>query len=169
MRRLIHVSASLDKIRVWPPSPTGLQCRVLRAVCEGITVLNRPICLPLDLSVSDLKSSGLAGFKAFIWSNLCTRHIPEKLTPRGHHDWPVKRAIRTGCCSKESRPDWRRYARNRGEAHPRRGRLTSGCPRLPNFRLARSIRGRSPRTVGSPSKAAPALRRAVLQPDAVVR
>src|SRR5260370_35976290 len=24
-------------------------------------------------------------------SNLCTRHIPEKLTPRGHHDWPDKR------------------------------------------------------------------------------
>jgi hypothetical protein len=36
----------------------------------------------------------LAGFKAFIWSNLCTRHIPEKLTPRGHHDWPDKRATR---------------------------------------------------------------------------
>jgi hypothetical protein len=35
----------------------------------------------------------LAGFKAFIWSNLCRRHIPERLTPRGHHDWPDKRAI----------------------------------------------------------------------------
>jgi len=23
---------------------------------------------------------------AFIWSNLCTRHI--SLLPRGHHDWP---------------------------------------------------------------------------------
>jgi hypothetical protein len=28
---------------------------------------------PAALSVSDLKSSRLAGFKAFIWSNLCTR------------------------------------------------------------------------------------------------
>jgi hypothetical protein len=30
----------------------------------------------------------LAGFSAFIWSNLCTHHIPDKVTPRGHHDWP---------------------------------------------------------------------------------
>src|SRR5260370_40107295 len=29
--------------------------------------------------------------RSLIWSNLCTRHIPEKLTPRGHHDWPDKR------------------------------------------------------------------------------
>jgi hypothetical protein len=36
----------------------------------------------------------LAGFFAFIRSNLCTRHIQSKLTPRGHHDWPNKRAIR---------------------------------------------------------------------------
>jgi ankyrin repeat protein len=33
----------------------------------------------------------LAGFFAFIWSNLCTRHILGNLTPRGHHDWPDKR------------------------------------------------------------------------------
>ena len=32
----------------------------------------------------------MAGFFALIWSNLCTRHIPGKLTPRGHHDWPDK-------------------------------------------------------------------------------
>jgi len=24
-------------------------------------------------------------------ANLCTRHIPKKLTPRGHEDWPDKR------------------------------------------------------------------------------
>jgi hypothetical protein len=36
----------------------------------------------------------LAGLKAFIWPNLCTRHIPNKLTPRGHEDWPDKRATR---------------------------------------------------------------------------
>jgi len=37
--------------------------------------------------------------KAFIWSNLCTRHIQNKLTPRGHEDWPDKRATRRepGC------------------------------------------------------------------------
>ena|SRR6516162_5432304 len=28
----------------------------------------------------------MAGFFAFIWSNLCTRHIRDKLTPRGHHE-----------------------------------------------------------------------------------
>jgi hypothetical protein len=27
----------------------------------------------------------------FIRSNLCSRHIPDELTPRGHHDWPNKR------------------------------------------------------------------------------
>jgi hypothetical protein len=31
---------------------------------------------------------------ALIWSNLCTRHIPNKLTPRGHDDWPDKQTIR---------------------------------------------------------------------------
>jgi hypothetical protein len=36
----------------------------------------------------------LAGLKAFIWSNLCTRHNPKKLMPRGHHDWPDKRRTR---------------------------------------------------------------------------
>jgi hypothetical protein len=36
----------------------------------------------------------LAGFFAFIWSNLCTRHISGELAPRGHHDWPDKRATR---------------------------------------------------------------------------
>jgi len=36
----------------------------------------------------------LAGLKAFIWSNLCTRHIQNKLTPRGHEDWPDKRTTR---------------------------------------------------------------------------
>ena len=54
---------------------------------------NNFVC-PKNLSVSDLKSNGLAGFCAFIWSNLCTRYIREQLTPRGHHDWPDKRATR---------------------------------------------------------------------------
>ena len=35
--------------------------------------------------------SRLAGFLPFIWSNLCTRYILDKLTPRGHEDWPDKR------------------------------------------------------------------------------
>jgi hypothetical protein len=47
------------------------------------------ICLREKPSVSDLESGSLAGFFALIRSNLCTRHIPDKLTPRGHHDWPV--------------------------------------------------------------------------------
>jgi nicotinamidase-related amidase len=42
-------------------------------VCGVITVLNRPICSLRNFSVSDLKSERLAGLKAFIWSNLCTR------------------------------------------------------------------------------------------------
>jgi hypothetical protein len=54
------------------------------------------ICLREKPSVSDLESSSLAGFFAFIWSNLCTRHIPDKLTPRGHHDWPDKGVSRQG-------------------------------------------------------------------------
>ncbi len=32
--------------------------------------------------------------KRFIWSNLCTRHIPKQLTPHGYGDWPDKRATR---------------------------------------------------------------------------
>jgi hypothetical protein len=42
-----------------------------------------------------LKMNRLAVLKAFIRSNLCTRHIPNELTPRGHEDWPDKRATRT--------------------------------------------------------------------------
>jgi hypothetical protein len=53
-----------------------------------------PNLLPQNLSVSDLESSSLAGYFRFIRSNLCTRHIPNKLTPRGHHDWPDKRQNR---------------------------------------------------------------------------
>src|SRR5215471_6154693 len=39
-------------------------------------------------SISDLELDSLAGFFELIWSILCTRYIPDKLTPRGHHDWP---------------------------------------------------------------------------------
>jgi hypothetical protein len=56
------------------------------------------ICLPEKPSVSDLESSSLAGSFAFIRSNLCTRHIQSQLTPRGHHDWPNKRANRRCGC-----------------------------------------------------------------------
>src|ERR1051326_1665841 len=59
-----------------------------------MTVLNRPICFFRIFSASDLRSNRLAGLKAFIWSNLCMRHIPNKLTPRGHEDWPDKRTTR---------------------------------------------------------------------------
>jgi hypothetical protein len=41
-----------------------------------------------------LRIKRLAGFFAFIRSNLCTRHIQKKLTPRGHRDWPDKRLNR---------------------------------------------------------------------------
>jgi hypothetical protein len=60
-----------------------------------MAVLNRPICLHEKDNVSDLESGRSAGLKACVWSNLCTRHIPKKLTPRGHEDWPDKRATRT--------------------------------------------------------------------------
>src|ERR1700687_1024602 len=43
---------------------------------------------PADYSLNDLESNRLAGIFRVIWSNLCTRHIPDKLKPRGHHDWP---------------------------------------------------------------------------------
>ena len=33
-----------------------------------------------------LRIKRLAGFFAFIRSNLCTRHIQNRLTPRGHHE-----------------------------------------------------------------------------------
>ena len=39
-----------------------------------------------NLSVSDIRIKPMAGFFAFIRSNLCTRHIRDKLTPRGHHE-----------------------------------------------------------------------------------
>ena len=51
------------------------------------------ICRREKSSVSDLELGSLAGFFALIWSNLCTRYIQKKLTPRGHHDWPDKRVI----------------------------------------------------------------------------
>jgi hypothetical protein len=59
------------------------------------------ICWREKHSVSDLELSSLAGFFAFIWSNLCTRNIQKKITPRGHHDWPDKRAIRGSALSSE--------------------------------------------------------------------
>jgi hypothetical protein len=53
---------------------------------------NRPKSASQSLSVCDLESSSLAGYFRFIRSNLCTCHIPNKLTPHGHHDWPDKSA-----------------------------------------------------------------------------
>src|SRR5260370_38325039 len=41
------------------------------------------------------RMNGLAGSLPFIRSNLCTRHILNKITPRGHEDWPDKRCLRT--------------------------------------------------------------------------
>src|SRR6266852_6295184 len=77
--------------RLWVRIPeTELRRRQFR----GLGKKTGQICWREKLSVSDLESSSLAGFFALIWSNLCTRHIPDKLTPRGHHDWPDKRVLR---------------------------------------------------------------------------
>src|SRR5262249_38354548 len=46
---------------------------------------------------------------------LCTRHIPKKLKPRGHHDWPDKRPIRTLPGSLEGH----RGSHHAGTAHDR--------------------------------------------------
>src|SRR6516164_9105756 len=75
-------------------SPCRTSDLAFRRSSGRITVLNGPICLLRSFSVSDLNSNRLARLNAFIWSNLCTRHIPDKLTLRGHHDWPDKRATR---------------------------------------------------------------------------
>jgi hypothetical protein len=40
------------------------------------------------------KIKQIGRIKSVYLANLCTRHIPNKLTPRGHEDWPVKRATR---------------------------------------------------------------------------
>ena len=56
------------------------------------------ICWREKSSVSDFELSSLAGFFAHIRSNLCTRHIQKKLTPRGHHDWPDMGVIRQPDC-----------------------------------------------------------------------
>jgi hypothetical protein len=57
---------------------------------RGLGKKTGQICRREKSSVSDLELGSLAGFFALIWSNLCTRYIPDKLTPRGHHDWPDK-------------------------------------------------------------------------------
>ena len=62
--------------------------------CNGLGKKTGQICRREKSSVSDLELGSLAGFFALIWSNLCTRYIPDKLTPRGHHDWPDKGVIR---------------------------------------------------------------------------
>jgi hypothetical protein len=62
----------------------------VRSSCR-ITGKNRPFGLLRNLSVSDIRIKPMAGFSAFIWSNLCTRHILSELTPRGHQYWPDKR------------------------------------------------------------------------------
>jgi hypothetical protein len=60
------------------------------------------ICRREKSGLSDLELGSSAGFFALIWSNLCTRYIPDKLTPRGHHDWPDKGVFRQ--CHRSSRP-----------------------------------------------------------------
>jgi len=43
-----------------------------------------------------IKIKQIGRFQSVIWSNLCTRHIPIKLTLRGHDDWPDKQPSRLG-------------------------------------------------------------------------
>jgi hypothetical protein len=69
-------------------------CSMILSVAGESHKYTGQICLHEKFSVSDLESSSLAGIFAIIRSNLCTRHIQKELTPRGHHDWPDKRAIR---------------------------------------------------------------------------
>ena len=61
---------------------------------RGVDEINRPKCLNPNLKPKRYKIRHLAGFCRLIWSNLCTRHIQRKLTPRGHHDWPDKATTR---------------------------------------------------------------------------
>ena len=51
---------------------------------------------PKQLQRKRFTTSSLAGSFGLIRSNLCTRHILNKLTPRRHHDWPDKATIRPG-------------------------------------------------------------------------
>ena len=75
-----------------PLGDTGLWLRPQ----SGWLKITGQICLTLIFSVSALESNSLAGYFRHNRSNLCTRHIQKKLTPRGHHDWPVMPTIRTG-------------------------------------------------------------------------
>ena len=52
-----------------------------------------PIYLDLCLQRKRSVIKWMAGLCRLIWSNLCTRHVPAKLTPRGRHDWPDKRLL----------------------------------------------------------------------------
>src|ERR1700687_1095613 len=74
-----------------PPLPTGAPTantsRTLR-IASDIGKYTGQSVRPADCSLNDLESNRLAGIFRVIWSNLCTRHIPDKLKPRGHHDWP---------------------------------------------------------------------------------
>jgi hypothetical protein len=74
-----------------------VSCLVALAEAESSMItrdklfLNRPICFFQVFQRKRFRVKQMAGLKAFIWSNLCTRHIPNKLPPRGHEDWPDKR------------------------------------------------------------------------------
>src|ERR1051325_5305582 len=61
------------------------------------------------------RMNGLAGSLPFIRSNLCTRHILNKITPCGHEDWPDKRRRGDYTMAHPTAPDdhspfWRRGA-----------------------------------------------------------
>jgi hypothetical protein len=62
-------------------------------VADMLRKTGQSVCYEVS-SVSDLESDRLAGFSRYIWSNLCTRNILKKITPRGHQDWPDIRRYR---------------------------------------------------------------------------
>ena len=85
---------SAAEVRLHRPARAGEPPGTAGSHFRGLGKKTVQICRREKLSVSDLESSSLAGFCALIWSNLCTRDIPDKLTPRGHHDWPDNGVLR---------------------------------------------------------------------------
>ena len=72
--------------------PPGRDSRVGASPARKQSTLPRNCFTPANLLVRSSerkrpKIKLIGRFQSVYWSNLCTRHIPEKLTPRGHHEW----------------------------------------------------------------------------------
>jgi hypothetical protein len=76
----------MDWLRCWRNASYSRACLYSRRRAgELSTALGKKtgqICRREESSISDLQLSSLASFFGLIWCNPCTRHIPEKLTPR---------------------------------------------------------------------------------------